>query len=105
MARFKRRMLFGLTLAVLVLFSLGAWVYFYGTRAALQRAENFQFRRMLVAQLEEQGVYLQLTITSIGNATSTAASISKSIAPPPWPSGVSSLTEAGRSAVFGDPIT
>ncbi len=67
MTRFKRRMLFG----------LGAWVYFYGTRAALQRAENFQFRRMLVAQLEEQGVYLQFTITSIGNATSTAASICK----------------------------
>ena len=105
MTRFKRRMLFDLTLAVLVLFGVGAWVYFYGTRAALQRAENFQLRRMPVAQLAEQGVYLQFTITSIGNATSTAASISKSIAPPPWPSGVSSLTEAGRSAVFGDPIT
>ena len=50
-------MLFGLTLAVLVLVGLGAWVYFYGTRAALQRAETFQFRRMLVGQLEEQGVY------------------------------------------------
>ncbi len=50
-------MLFGLVLAVLVLIGLGAWVYFYGTRVALQRAEAFQFRRMLVAQLEEQGVY------------------------------------------------
>lgn len=57
MTRFKRRMLFGLTLVVLVLVGLGAWVYFYGTRAALQRAEAFQFRRMLVAQLEEQGTY------------------------------------------------
>jgi esterase/lipase superfamily enzyme len=50
-------MLFGLVLAVLVLIGLGAWVYFYGTRVALQRAEAFQFRRMLVAQLEERGVY------------------------------------------------
>ena len=57
MTRFKRRMLFGLTLVVLALVGLGAWVYFYGTRAALQRAEAFQFRRMLVSQLEEQGVY------------------------------------------------
>ena len=57
MTRFNRRMLFGLVLAVLVLIGLGAWVYFYGTRVALQRAEAFQFRRMLVAQLEERGVY------------------------------------------------
>ena len=57
MTRFKRRMLFGLTLVVLVLVGLGAWVYFYGTRAALQRAEAFQFRRMVVAQLEEQSTY------------------------------------------------
>ena len=50
-------MLIGLALVVLVLLGLGAWVYFYGTRITLQRAEAFQFRRMLVAQLEEQGVY------------------------------------------------
>jgi esterase/lipase superfamily enzyme len=57
MTRFKRRMLYGLTLVALVLVGLGAWIYFYGTSVALQRAEAFQFRRMLVAQLEEQSVY------------------------------------------------
>ena len=57
MTRFKRRMLFGLTLVVLVVLGFGAWVYFYGTRITLERAEAFQFRRMVVAQLEEQGVY------------------------------------------------
>ena len=57
-------MLCGLTLAVLVLVGLGAWVYFYGTRAALQRAETFQFRRMLVGQLEEQGVYRSFYVSN-----------------------------------------
>ncbi|MFQ5757963.1 MAG: alpha/beta hydrolase, partial [Acidiferrobacterales bacterium] len=57
MTRFKRGMLIGLALAVLVVVGLGTWAYFYGTRAALERAEAFQFRRMPVAQLEEQGVY------------------------------------------------
>ncbi len=50
-------MLFG---TALVLLGLGVWfyyLYFVSTGAALQRAEAFQFRRMLVAQLGEQGAY------------------------------------------------
>ncbi len=57
MTRLKRRMLFGLALVVSVVLGLGAWAYFYGTRITLERAEAFQFRRMVVAQLEKQGVY------------------------------------------------
>ncbi|MFQ5993451.1 MAG: alpha/beta hydrolase [Acidiferrobacterales bacterium] len=57
MTRVKRRMLFGLVLVVLVVLGLGAWAYFYGTRITLERAEAFQFRRMVVAQLEEQATY------------------------------------------------
>ena len=60
MTRFKRRMLIGLGLAGVVLAVLGAWlygVYFSSTSYALQRAEAFNFRRMAVAQLEEQGAY------------------------------------------------
>jgi len=56
MTRFKRRMLYGSALLVLILLWVGVMVY-RPTRIALQRAESFQFRRMKVAQLAEQGTY------------------------------------------------
>ena len=62
MTGFKRRMLFGTALIVLVATVLGALLY-VPTRNALLRAEAFQFRRMLVTQLED-GAYRFFFITN-----------------------------------------
>ena len=67
MTRFKRRILFGTTLVVLVLLGLGVWFYFnfFGsTNTALRRAETFLFRRMKVAQLAEKGSYRFFYVTN-----------------------------------------
>ncbi len=67
MTRFKRRLLFGTALVVLVLLGSGVWFYyaFFGsTSTALQRAEAFLFRRMNVAQLAEQGSYRFFYVTN-----------------------------------------
>ena len=53
MTRLKRRMLLGTVLTVLVVMVLAAWFY-VPTRNALQRAEAFQFRRMLVTQADDE---------------------------------------------------
>lgn len=55
-------MIGGLILAVLM--GLGAYVYFLSTSATLQRAENFQFRRMQVARVGEDGVYRFFYVTN-----------------------------------------
>jgi len=67
MTRFKRRILIGTALVVLVFLGLGVWfyyTYFASTSAALQRAEAFLFRRMQVAQLAEQGSYRFFYVTN-----------------------------------------
>ena len=67
MTRFKRRILLGTTLVVLVLLGLGVWFYsifFSSTNAALQRAETFLFRRMKVVQLAEKGSYRFFYVTN-----------------------------------------
>jgi len=59
-SRFKRRLLWGSALVALVLIGVGVWfykVYFVSTDLAIRHAEAFQFRRMTVAQLAEQGEY------------------------------------------------
>ena len=56
MTRFKRRALLGSALLILIVSGFG-YVYIFSTRAALERAEAFQFRRMLVNQLEGQNAY------------------------------------------------
>ncbi len=53
MTRFKRRMLFGSVLVVLIGIVLGVLLY-VPTRNALLRAEAFEFRRMLVTQIENE---------------------------------------------------
>jgi esterase/lipase superfamily enzyme len=63
MTRFKRRMLIGTALVVVVLLMLAALLY-VPTRRALQRAEAFQFRRMIVAQLGEEGKYRFFYVTN-----------------------------------------
>ena len=63
MTRFKRRLLIGLALVVLVL--VGLVLFFYRpTRVALERAEAFRFRRMLVTRLSEQGAYRFFYVTN-----------------------------------------
>ena len=63
MTRFKRRMLIGTALVVLVLF--GLVLFFYRpTRVALERAEAFRFRRMLVTRLGEQNAYRFFYVTN-----------------------------------------
>jgi esterase/lipase superfamily enzyme len=57
MTQFKRRLLIGMGLFVLVLAGAGTWAYyefFVATGAALRRAETFSFRRMTVARLAEE---------------------------------------------------
>ncbi len=65
--RFKRRMLWGTALVVLVLVGVGAWfynTYFASTDAAIRHAEAFLFRRMAVAQLAEHGEYRFFYVTN-----------------------------------------
>ena len=63
MTRFKRRMFIGTALVVLVL--VGMVLFFYRpTRVALERAEAFRFRRMLVTRLGEQGAYRFFYVTN-----------------------------------------
>ena len=40
-----------------LLLIFGGYVYFLGTRALLEQAESFAFRRMVVPQLDEEGTY------------------------------------------------
>ena len=66
-SRFKRRMLWGMALIVLVLLGAGVWfykTYFVSTDAAIRHAEAFLFRRMTVAQLAEQGKYRFFFVTN-----------------------------------------
>ena len=63
MTRFKRRMLIGTALVVLVL--VGLVLFFYRpTRLALERAEAFRFRRMLVTRLGDQDAYRFFYVTN-----------------------------------------
>ncbi len=67
MTRFKRRLLIGTTLVVLILLGVGVWFYFSffaSTSTALRHAEAFLFRRMKVAQLAEQGAYRFFFVTN-----------------------------------------
>ena len=67
MTRFKRRLLIGFGVCLVVLAGLGVWfyqVYFASTVSALQRAEAFLFRRMQVAQLSQQGEYRFFFVTN-----------------------------------------
>ena len=67
MTRFKRRLLWGTALIVLLLIGAGVWfykIYFVSTDTAIRHAEAFLFRRMTVAQLTEQGVYRFFYVTN-----------------------------------------
>ncbi len=53
----RRRILQLFALLVLLVAGLGAYAYFVGTRTLLQHAEAFAFRRMIVTQQAEQGLF------------------------------------------------
>ena len=56
--KLTRRRIFQLfTLLALLVAGLGAYTYFVGTRTLLQHAEAFAFRRMIVTQQAEQGLF------------------------------------------------
>ena len=57
MSLFKRPLLWVLGAAALAITGASLYAYFVGTRTLLEHAEQFAFRRMTVAQLEEQGVF------------------------------------------------
>jgi esterase/lipase superfamily enzyme len=53
----RRRIFQLLALLALLVAGLGAYAYFVGTRTLLQHAEAFAFRRMIVTQQAEQGLF------------------------------------------------
>ena len=63
MSRFKRRILIGVALVALILIGLVLF-FFRPTRLALERAEAFQFRRMLVTRLGDENVYRFFFVTN-----------------------------------------
>jgi len=68
MTPFERRLLICATLIVLML--IGLVLFFYRpTRLALERAEAFQFRRMLVTRQGEQDAYRNLFPGNNGHRT------------------------------------
>ena len=63
MTRLKRRILIGTTMVALIL--IGLVLFFYRpTRLALERAEAFQFRRMLVTRQADQDAYRFFYVTN-----------------------------------------
>jgi hypothetical protein len=57
MTSFKRRILWGAAIILLFLIGLALYTYTVGTRTMLERAEAFSFRRLSVAQLEDQDAF------------------------------------------------
>ena len=65
MTRFNRRLLIILVPVIVLAMVLGGFLQF-STRRALERAEAFQFRRMLVTQQAEEGAYRFFYVTNRG---------------------------------------
>jgi esterase/lipase superfamily enzyme len=63
-SRLKRRLLWGIPLALALLGVAFFYFYFLSTGRTLQTAEAFSFRRMTVAQLAEQGSYRFFFVTN-----------------------------------------
>ena len=63
MSRFKRRILIVVALVALILIGL-VFFFYRPTRLALERAEAFQFRRMLVTRLGAENVYRFFFVTN-----------------------------------------
>lgn len=63
MSRLKRRILIGVALVALILIGL-VFFFYRPSRLALERAEAFQFRRMLVTRLGAENVYRFFFVTN-----------------------------------------
>jgi len=57
-------MLWGTVMIVLLLVGMAYYAYTVGTRTLLEHAEDFSFRRMSVAQLEDQGAFRFFYVTN-----------------------------------------
>ncbi|MGI9483026.1 MAG: alpha/beta hydrolase [Hyphomicrobiales bacterium] len=67
MTKLKKRMYLGAGALLLVILLLGGWLFYFlvlGPRIAIRHAEEFSFRRMTVAQLEEPGMYRFYFVTN-----------------------------------------
>ena len=64
MARFKRRILWGAAITLLLLIGLAFYTYTVGTRTMLEHAEAFAFRRLSVAQLDDQDAFRFFYVTN-----------------------------------------
>jgi len=73
MKRSTKRLIWGTAAVLLVLIGLGGYVYFVSTNSVLTQAENFQFRRMRVAQLPDQESYRFFFISNRGGDASDNA--------------------------------
>ena len=73
MQRSTKRLIWGSAAVLLVLIGFGGYVYFVSTNAILTQAENFQFRRMKVAQLPDQKSYRFFFISNRGGDASENA--------------------------------
>lgn len=64
MTRFKKHLLWGISLTLVFVVSLALYSYFIGTRTLLEHAEAFSFRRMTVATLADQGGFRFYYVTN-----------------------------------------
>lgn len=64
MTRIKRPVLWGVVLVILLLTGMALYTYVVGTRTLLEHAEDFSFRRLSVAQLEDGGAFRFFYVTN-----------------------------------------
>lgn len=64
MKRLKKPLLWAVGLVLLVVIGLGVYAYFVGTRTFLEHAEAFEFRRMNVSKLADQGDFRFFFVTN-----------------------------------------
>jgi esterase/lipase superfamily enzyme len=64
MTPYKRRMLWGTVMIVLLLVGMALYAYTVGTRTLLEHAEDFSFRRLSVAQLEDGDAFRFFYVTN-----------------------------------------
>jgi len=64
MALTRKRLIIGLLILLVVIGGWFYWFYFMSTSAAIRHAESFLFRRMTVAQLDDDGLYRHYFVTN-----------------------------------------
>jgi esterase/lipase superfamily enzyme len=64
MALTRKRLITALLILLVVIGGWFYWFYFMSTNAAIRHAESFLFRRMTVAQLDDEGLYRHFFVTN-----------------------------------------